>query len=103
MQKLTAMVNTLVGIFQRGDCTIRKAETHTKRRSATTSYKPRRSMCARVKRQLLSKWPRGLPHLREFMLSCACVRAVANLRPKATVYDTPMEAIDLDLYKIRLQ
>ena len=38
-------------------------------------------VCARVKRQLLGKWPRGLPRLRELLLFCACVRAGANLRP----------------------
>ena len=29
MQKLTAMFNIFVGIFQRGCCTIRKSDTHT--------------------------------------------------------------------------
>ena len=51
------------------------------RRSATTRYRPWRSRCARVKRQLLGKWPKGLPHLRELLLFCACVRGGANLRP----------------------
>ena len=51
------------------------------RRSATTRHRPWRSRCARVKRQLLGKWPRGLPHLRRLLLFCACVRAGANLRP----------------------
>ena len=50
-------------------------------RSGATRYRPWRSRCARVKRQLLGKWPRGLPHLRELLLFCACVRAGANLRP----------------------
>ena len=52
-----------------------------RRRSATTSCRPRRSRCPRVKRQLLGKWPRGLPHVRELLLIFACVRAGANLRP----------------------
>ena len=34
-----------------------------------------------VKRQLLGKWPRGLPHHGELLLFCACVRAGAILRP----------------------
>ena len=51
-----------------------------RRRSVTTSYRPWRSRCERVKRQLFGKWPRGLPHLSE-LLFCACVRAGANLRP----------------------
>ena len=51
------------------------------RRSATTRYRPWRSRCARVKRQLRRKWPRGLPRLRELLLFCACVRAGKILRP----------------------
>ena len=51
------------------------------RRIATTRHRPWRSRCARIKQQLLGKWPRGLPHLRELLLFCACVRAGANLRP----------------------
>ena len=56
---------------------------HTQTRSsATTRYRSWRSRCARVKRQLLGKMAhRGLPHLRELLLFCACVRAGANLRP----------------------
>ena len=50
------------------------------RRSATARYRLWRSRCARVNRQLLGKWHRGLPHFREFLLFCACVRG-ANLRP----------------------
>ena len=51
------------------------------RRSATTRYRPWRSKCATVKRKLLGKWPRGLQHLRESLLYCACVRAGAKLQP----------------------
>ena len=51
------------------------------RRSATTRHRPWRSRCARVKRQLLGKWPRRLPLVRELLLFCASVRAGANLRP----------------------
>ena len=55
---------------------------NTHKRAATPPYaRPWRSRCARVKRQLLGKWPKGLPHLRELLLFCACVRAGANLRP----------------------
>ena len=74
MQKLTAMFNIFVGIFQRGGCTTSKSRNTQTRRSATTRYRPWRSMCAKIKRQLLGKWPRGLPHLRESLLFCACVR-----------------------------
>ena len=50
------------------------------RSSATTRYKPWRSRCAEVKRQLLGKWPRGLPHLCKLRCSVrVCARA--NLRP----------------------
>ena len=61
----------------------RKAEIHTNApQGHNTLYRPRRSRCARVKRQLLGKWPRGLPRLRKLlMFCCACVRAGANLRP----------------------
>ena len=51
------------------------------RRSATKPWRLWRSRCARVKRQLLGKWPRGRPHLRGLLLLCACVHAGANLRP----------------------
>ena len=57
-------------------------------RSATTRYRLRRSMCARVRRQLC---PRGLPYLRELLLLCACVRAGATLRPNLET--TPEEEI----------
>ena len=50
-------------------------------RSATTRFRPWRSRFARVKWHLLGKSPRGLPHLRELLLFCACVRRGANLRP----------------------
>ena len=81
MQKLTAMSNVFVGVFQKGCCTISKSRNTQTRRSATTRYRPWQSRCARVKRQLLGKRPRGLPHLRELLLFCACVRAGADLRP----------------------
>ena len=82
MQKLTAMFNIFVGIFQRVGWYDFEKPKHTQtRRSATTRYRPWRSRCARVKRQLLGKWPWGLPHLREILLFCACVRDGANLRP----------------------
>ena len=100
MQKRTAMFNMFVGIFQRGGCTISKSRNtrHTQtRRSATTRYRPWRSRCARVKRQLLRKWPRGLPHLRELLLFCACVRAGANLRPNSTTSGEEMPCPDLRL------
>ena len=61
-----------------------KAKHTQTRRGATTRYRPWRSRCARVKRQLLGNWPqRGLPHIRESLLFCACVRAGANLRPNS--------------------
>ena len=76
----------------------RKAETHTKRRSARTRYRPWRSRCARIKRQLHDKWPRGLPHICELLLFCACVRAGANLRPileKTCGEETPCPDLSL--------
>ena len=65
--------------------------TQTRHSSATTRYRPWRSRCARVKRKLLGKWPGGLPHLRELLLFCACVRGGANLRPNLET--TPEEEI----------
>ena len=68
------------------------------RRSATTSYRPWRLRCARVKRQLLGTWPRELPHLRELLLFCACVRAGANLRPNLeTAFGEERPCPDLSL------
>ena len=98
MQKLTAMFNIFVGIFQRGGCTISKnRNTHT-RRSATTRYRPWRSRCARVKQQLLANGPGGCPHLRELLLFCACVRVGANLRPNLeTISGEEIPCPDLSL------
>ena len=81
MQKLSAAFNIFVGTFPRGSCTISKSRNTQTRRSATTRYRPRRSRCARVKRQLLCKWSKRLRHLRELLLFCACVRAGAILWP----------------------
>ena len=50
------------------------------RRSATTHYRPWRPRWV-VERQLLGKWPKGLPHLRELLLFFVCARAGAKLRP----------------------
>ena len=77
--------------FQKGCWMILKSRKSQTRRSATTSYRPWRSRCARVKRQLLGKWPRGPPHLRGLLLFCSCVRAGANLRPNLET--TPGEEI----------
>ena len=75
MQKLNSDVRyILVGSFQSGGCSISKFRNTQTRRSAKTRYRPWRGRCARVKRQLLGKWPRGLPHLREMLLFCACAR-----------------------------
>ena len=49
-------------------------------RGATTQYRPWRSRCASVKRRLLGKWPRELPHICELLLFCVCARG-GKLRP----------------------
>ena len=68
------------------------------RRSATTRYRPWRSRCARVKLQMLGKWPRGLPHLHELLLFCACVRVRAKLRTNLeTTYGEEISCLDLSL------
>ena len=75
------MFDTFVGIFWRGGCTISKPRnTH---KGAAERHNTLQTMAIEgVKRQLLYKWPRGLPHLRELLLLfCACVHAGANSRP----------------------
>ena len=57
---------------------IRK-HTHKTRRSVTTHYRPWRSRRARVKRQLLGKWPRRMSHTCKFTaVACVCVFAGAK-------------------------
>ena len=84
MQKLTTMFNTFVGMFQRGGCTISKSRNTHKRAVApqhATDHGDRGARASSGKRQLLGKWSRELPHLRELLLLCACVRAGGYLRP----------------------
>ena len=59
----------------------RKRETHTNAPQRHNTLQTMAIEVREVKRQLLGKLPRGLPHLRELLLFCACVRAAANLQP----------------------
>ena len=82
MQKITAMLDIFVGIVQRGGCTISKSRNAHKRAAAPQHATGHGDRGARGSSGSCSaKWPKGLPHLRELLLFCACVRAGANLRP----------------------